>query len=68
MTRNVLYPDSWEPYSFADVDFTSKEEGGSLWEAWRAIQKHEHANAVSEATRPFDRTLWDSLPFRGGCC
>ena len=68
MTRNVLYPDSWEPYSFADVDFASKEEGGSLWEAWRAIQKHEHANAVSEATRPFDRTLWDSLPFRGGCC
>ena len=68
MTRNVLNPDSWEPYSFEDVDFASKEEGGSLWEAWRAINKHEHDQAVSAVTMPFDRTIWDSLPFKGGCC
>ncbi len=68
MTRNVLYPDNWEPYSFADVNFASKEEGGGLWEAWRAIMRHEHDRAVSEVTGPFDRTIWDSLPFRGGCC
>ena len=67
MTRNVLYPDSWEPYSFEDVDFASKEEGGSLWEAWRAIKKHEHDKNVSAVTGPFDRTLWDALPFKGGC-
>ena len=67
MTRNVLYPDSWEPYSFADVNFASKEEGGSLWEAWRAIRKHEHDQEVSAVTMPYDRTLWDSLPFNGGC-
>ena len=67
MTRNVLYPDSWEPYSFADVDFASKEEGGTLWEAYRAIRKHEHDKAVSAATGPFDRTIWDTLPFLGNC-
>ena len=67
MTRNVLYPDTWEPYSFADVNFASKEDGGGLWEAWRAIEKHEHDQAVSAVNKPFDRTIWDSLPFRGGC-
>ncbi len=67
MTRNVLYPDSWEPYSFEDVNFASKEEGGGLWEAYRAIKKHEHDKAVAEAAKPFDRTIWDSLPFTGNC-
>ena len=67
MVRNVLYPDSWEPYSFEDVNFASKEEGGSLWEAWRAIRKHEHEKTVANASSPNDRTIWDLLPFVGNC-
>ncbi|MBQ6366132.1 MAG: M13 family metallopeptidase [Oscillospiraceae bacterium] len=67
MTRNVLYPDNWEAYSLEDVNFTAKEEGGNLWEAWRAIKKHEHDKAVAEVSKPFDRTIWDSLPFIGNC-
>ncbi len=67
MTRNVMYPDNWEPYSFEDVNFASKEEGGNLWEAWCAIRKHNHDKTVAEATKPFDRTIWDSLPFVGNC-
>lgn len=67
MTRNVLYPDSWEPYSFEDVNFASKEEGGNLWEAWCAIRKHNHDKTVAEVSKPFDRTIWDSLPFVGNC-
>ncbi len=67
MVRNVLYPDSWEPYSFEDVNFASKEEGGRLWEAWRAIKKHEHQKSVAEAVRPSDRTIWDLLPLEGNC-
>ena len=67
MARNVLYPDSWEPYSFDDVNFASKEESGSLWEAWRAIKKHEHEKTVAAAAKPYDRTIWDLLPFVGNC-
>ena len=67
MTKNVLYPDNWEPYSFEDVDFKSKEDGGTLWEAFRAITKHNHDKAVKDATAPYDRTLWDGLPFVVNC-
>ena len=67
MVRNVLYPDSWEPYSFEDVNVVSKEEGGSLWEAYRAIKKHEHEKTVAGAVKPYDRTIWDLLPLDGNC-
>lgn len=67
LSKNVLYPDSWEPYSFEDVDFASKEEGGSLWEAFRAINKHEHKMAVSKAAGPYDRTVWSGFPFTPNC-
>ena len=67
MARHVLYPDSWESYSFEDVSYLSKEEGGGLWEAYRAIKKHQHEKAVAEAGNPYDRTVWDLLPFDGNC-
>jgi putative endopeptidase len=67
MAKHVLYPDSWEPYSFEDVSYVSKEDGGSLWEAYRAIKKHEHEITVAEAGKLYDRTVWDSLPFEGNC-
>jgi hypothetical protein len=67
MARHVLYPVSWEPYSFEDVSYVSKEEGGGLWEAYRAIKKHEHEKTVAEAGNPYDRTIWDLLPFDGNC-
>ena len=67
LSKNVLYPDSWDPYSFEDVDFASREEGGTLWEAYRAIRKHEHKKAVSRASGPYDRTVWDGFPFVVNC-
>ena len=67
LSKNVLYPDSWEPYSFEDVDFASKEEGGTLWEAYRAVKKHEHKKAVASASGPYDKTVWDGLPFGVNC-
>ena len=67
ISKNVLYPDNWGRYSFEDVDFASKEEGGTLWEAYRAIRKHEHRKEVSKATGPYDKTVWDSLPFVVNC-
>ena len=67
ISKNVLYPDNWGLYSFEDVDFASKEEGGTLWEAYRAIRKHEHKMEVSKATGPYDKTVWDSLPFVVNC-
>lgn len=67
LSKNVLYPDSWDPYSFEDVDFAAKEDGGTLWEAYRAIQKHDHNKEVSKAAGPYDKTVWDSFPFGVNC-
>ena len=67
MSINVLYPDNWAPYSFEDVDFASKEEGGTLWEAFRAVIKHEHKRDVEKLSEPYDRKFWDSLPFAVNC-
>ena len=67
LSKNVLYPDSWEPYSFEDVDFAAKEDGGTLWEAYRALKKHEHGKEVSKASEPYDKTSWDSFPFGVNC-
>ena len=67
LSKNVLYPDSWEPYSFEDVDFAGGEEGGTLWEAYRAIRKHEHKKAVASASGPYDKTVWDGFPFVVNC-
>ena len=67
LSKNVLYPDNWDLYSFEDVDFASKEEGGTLWDAYRAIIKHEHRKDVSKATGPYDKTVWDSFPFGVNC-
>ena len=67
LSKNVLYPDSWGPYNFEDVDFAAKEEGGTLWEAYRAIQKHEHKKEVSKAAGPYDKTAWDGFPFGVSC-
>jgi predicted metalloendopeptidase len=67
LSKNVLYPDSWEPYSFEDADFAAKEEGGTLWEAYRALKKHEHGMEVSKASEPYDKTVWDSFPFVVNC-
>ena len=62
-----MYPDDWKDYSFEDVNFASKEEGGSLWAAYCALNKHEHDKRVRDITNPFNRKIWDTLPFNGYC-
>ena len=67
MSRKVLYPDNWEDYSFEDVNFASKEEGGSLWDAYCALKKHEHDKLVVDVGKPFNRESWTTQPYIGNC-
>lgn len=38
-----------------------------LWEAWRAVKKHEHEKTIAELISPIDSTVWDLLPCIGNC-
>ncbi len=67
LRRNVLYPDSWELYSYDGLSFASKEEGGNFWDAYSAIRKYEHDKAVSTFSEPNDRALWDYYPYDVNC-
>ena len=67
ISLNILYPDNWEKYSYEGLDFASKEEGGSYWEALRAIEKFEHEKAVRAFSQPFDKEVWDSKPYAYRC-
>ena len=63
----VLYPDSWEQYSCAKLNFASAEEGGTYWEANQAINRYLSAKEVEEYTHPVDKTKWQSTPQNPNC-
>ncbi|MBO5556019.1 MAG: M13 family metallopeptidase, partial [Oscillospiraceae bacterium] len=63
----VLYPDSWEKYSFEDLNFKSREEGGTLWEASEAIAKFALAQSVEDYSKPVDKEKWGQPPQEVNC-
>ncbi len=67
MGKQILYPDDWTPYSYNDCDFASSDQGGSYWEATRAVQKYEHAKEVAGLQKPVDKTLWNLYPMSINC-
>ena len=64
------YPDNWDLYSFEDVDFASKEDGGTLWDAYRAIIKHEYKKEVAyyNAMHPWEGQDFDGDNMKGEAC
>ena len=58
----ILYPDSWEKYSYEDLNFKSREEGGTLWEASEAITEFALARSVEDYSKPVDKEKWGEPP------
>ena len=56
--KGVLYPDSWDKYSYEELDFASREEGGTLWDAEIAIAKCELAKSIEDYSKPVDKEKW----------
>ncbi len=67
MGVEVLYPDSWEKYECPELNFKSKEEDGTLWEALMAIKAYKLAQSVKDFSEPVDKTKWDSSPATVNC-
>lgn len=56
--KNVLYPDSWEPYSCEELNFAGPQEGGTLWEAMMAIDRYNTKQMVEQINKPLDHSQW----------
>ena len=63
----VLYPDSWEKYDCAELNFDGPEAGGTLLEAMKAITRYEVAKEVREYSEPVDKEKWHSTPQTVNC-
>ena len=65
--KRILFPDSWEKYSYDNLDFASREEGGTFWDARTALTKYALAKNVKEYSLPFDKEKWSAPPHEVNC-
>ena len=65
--KRILYPDSWEKYSFEKLNFKSREEGGTLQDASEAIAKFLIAQSVEDYRKPVDKEKWGEAPHAVNC-
>ena len=67
MQAFILYPDDWEEYSCEELNFASKEDGGTLNEALEAISRFYLAQSAKEFSEPVDKTKWEVTPQTVNC-
>lgn len=65
--KRILYPDSWEKYSFEKLDIKSREEGGTLQDASVALAKFLMARSVEDFSKPVDKEKWGQAPHTVNC-
>ena len=67
MGKNILYPDSWEKYSYDELNIASPKKGGTLWEAMKKISAFETAKDVKAYPDPVDKEKWKLPPHVVNC-
>ena len=71
MTVRCCYPDNWEDYALEGLDFCSKEEGGTYWEALKAIAEYDFEQikkSREEMAEEENSELWGDLyPTEDNC-
>ena len=67
LKKNVLFPDDWSKYECGELNFASKDDGGSLWEALRSIDAYEIGEKVKEYSEPIDKDKWAATPNTVNC-
>ena len=65
--KNILFPDSWEKYECPELNFPSKDEGGTLWQALTRINAFKCARDVKEYSEPVDKEKWVQTPNTVNC-
>ena len=60
--KRILFPDSWEKYSYESLTIKSPEEGGTLWEAMHSISEDSTQRSIEEYQKPKDKEKWVRPP------
>ena len=63
----ILFPDSWEKYECSGLNFPSRDEGGTLWQALARIRAFNLAQSVKEYSEPVDKKKWVQTPNTVNC-
>ena len=67
INSRVLYPDNWEKYECKELNISSPQEGGTLWQAMKNIRSYKIAKKVKEHSEPVDQSLWCMTPQTVNC-
>ena len=65
--KRVLYPDDWSAYSYKGLDFASKDDGGTYWDASAAVDKFLRERDVESFSKPVDKSRWSAHPHEVNC-
>jgi len=61
MQINVLYPDSWDDYSYEELNLVPAAEGGTCFDAILEISRFEMNKLAKDFSEPVKKDKWDGL-------
>lgn len=62
LTVRAAYPDDWSKYTYDGLNFTSREDGGTLIDDIGKTVIYSFQKSVDKATKPVDRERWLETP------
>ncbi len=65
--KHVLWPDDWSKYDSQELDITSAADGGTLWEALKAISRFDTDQSIRQFSEPVDKDMWIDVPNTFNC-
>ena len=67
MGKGVLWPDDWSAYDSEGLEIASGEDGGTLWDALKAVIRYGVSKSVEEYSEPVDKDRWLYSPTTVNC-
>jgi len=65
--KQVLWPDDWSKYDSRDLEIASAADGGTLWEAVKAIVRYDTDQSIRQFSEPVDKDWWYFVPNTFNC-
>ena len=67
MGKGVLWPDEWSAYDSEGLEIDSAEDGGILWDAFKAVSRFAISKDIKEYPEPVDKDRWLYPPTAVNC-
>lgn len=65
--KRILWPDDWSKYECEDLQIPSAADGGTLWEAKKAIKRYDIDQDIERYLKPVDKEKWSQTPNTFNC-